>query len=66
MACWDLCGKALGVPVWHLLGGSTVIRLEYNADTPEDRDPKVELGKIKKRVLGEGYTWLKMALEYTR
>ena len=20
MACWDLCGKALGVPVWQLLG----------------------------------------------
>jgi Mandelate racemase / muconate lactonizing enzyme, N-terminal domain len=21
MACWDICGKALGVPVWQLLGG---------------------------------------------
>ncbi len=31
MACWDICGKAFGVPVWQLLGGRyrdkvTVIR----------------------------------------
>jgi L-alanine-DL-glutamate epimerase-like enolase superfamily enzyme len=62
MACWDLCGKALGVPVWHLLGGRYRDKVRIYADTPEDRDPKVELERIKKRVLVEGYTWLKMDL----
>jgi L-alanine-DL-glutamate epimerase-like enolase superfamily enzyme len=62
MACWDLCGKALGVPVWQLLGGRYRDKVRIYADTPEDRDPKVELERIKKRVLEEGYTWLKMDL----
>lgn len=62
MACWDICGKAFGVPVWQLLGGRYRDKVRIYADTPEDRDPKVELEKIKKRVLVEGYTWLKMDL----
>ena len=62
MACWDICGKAFGVPVWQLLGGRYRDKVRIYADTPEDRDPKVELERIKKRVLVEGYTWLKMDL----
>jgi L-alanine-DL-glutamate epimerase-like enolase superfamily enzyme len=62
MACWDICGKALGVPVWQLLGGRYRDKIRIYADTPEDPDPKVELERIKKRVLEEGYTWLKMDL----
>ena len=40
-ACWDLCGKALGVPVWQLLGGRYRDKVRLYADTPEDRDPAV-------------------------
>ncbi|MCK7460664.1 MAG: hypothetical protein MZU84_00540 [Sphingobacterium sp.] len=52
MACWDLCGKALGVPVWQLLGGRYRDKVRIYADTPEDRDPKVELEKIKETCSG--------------
>ena len=62
MALWDICGKAYGVPVWQLLGGRYRDKVRIYADTPEDRDPKVELEKIKKRITTEGYTWLKMDL----
>jgi L-alanine-DL-glutamate epimerase-like enolase superfamily enzyme len=62
MACWDLCGKTFGVPVWQLLGGKYRDKIRIYADTPEDRDPNVELEKLKKRVNEFGYTWLKMDL----
>jgi len=39
MACWDLCGKALNVPVWQLLGGRYRDKVRIYADTPEERDP---------------------------
>jgi len=62
MACWDLCGKALNVPVWQLLGGRYRDKIRIYADTPEDRDPAVELEKLKKRLTEHNFTWLKMDL----
>ena len=62
MACWDLCGKALNVPVWQLLGGRYRDKIRLYADTPEDRDPKVQQDKLKKRLTEQGFTWLKMDL----
>jgi L-alanine-DL-glutamate epimerase-like enolase superfamily enzyme len=62
MALWDLCGKAMNVPVWQLLGGRYRDKIRIYADTPEDQDPQRELERIKKRVIEEGYTWLKMDL----
>jgi galactonate dehydratase len=51
MALWDIKGKALGVPVWNLLGGRMRdrIRLYAHANTPE------AALSLKKR----GYTALK-------
>jgi len=62
MAVWDICGKALGVPVWQLLGGRYREKVRLYADTPESKDPAVQLEKLKNRVTVEGFTWLKMDL----
>lgn len=62
MACWDLCGKALGVPVWQLLGGRYRDRMRLYADTPDGRDDADQLARIKNRIEVEGFTWLKMDL----
>ncbi len=62
MACWDLCGKALGVPVWQLLGGRYRDKVRLYADTPESRDPKMQIEMLKKRLTEQGFTWLKMDL----
>jgi L-alanine-DL-glutamate epimerase-like enolase superfamily enzyme len=62
MACWDLCGKALNVPVWQLLGGRYRDRIRIYADTPEDRDPEVQIRKLKSRLTEHKFTWLKMDL----
>lgn len=32
MACWDIKGKALGVPVWQLLGGKVTDRVKAYAN----------------------------------
>ena len=59
MACWDLCGKAMNVPVWQLLGGRYSDKIRIYADTPEERDPAKQVEALKRR-LSDGYTWLKM------
>lgn len=62
MACWDLCGKALGVPVWQLLGGRYRDKMRLYADTPNGRDAADQQARIKNRIEVEGFTWLKMDL----
>jgi len=62
MACWDICGKALGVPVWQLLGGRYRDKIRLYADTPGGSDEADQLARIKNRLEVEGFTWLKMDL----
>jgi L-alanine-DL-glutamate epimerase-like enolase superfamily enzyme len=60
MALWDLCGKALGVPAWQLLGGRYRDKIRLYADTPEAKSPEEQIKLIKYRTEEQGYTWLKM------
>lgn len=60
MACWDILGKSLGVPVWRLLGGRVRDRVRVYANgwytgphTPEG------FARKAKEVVGKGYTALK-------
>ena len=62
MACWDLCGKALNVPVWQLLGGRYRDKMRLYADTPGGRDEADQEARLKNRLEVEGFTWLKMDL----
>ena len=52
MALWDIKGKALGQPIWNLLGGKMrdKVRAYTHADTPEQARAFVD----------QGYTGLKM------
>ncbi|WP_026464265.1 galactonate dehydratase [Adhaeribacter aquaticus] len=54
IAMWDIKGKALGVPVYELLGGPTRdrIRIYGQAATPEEA----------KKVLAEGYKSMKIGI----
>jgi galactonate dehydratase len=58
IALWDIKGKALGVPIYELLGGPTrtKVRLYKHATTPED---------IKKGV-AEGFTAFKTGPRFRR
>jgi galactonate dehydratase len=58
IAMWDIKGKALGVPVYELLGGPTRdrIRVYGQAETPEGA----------KKVIAEGYQSLKVGIFSSR
>jgi galactonate dehydratase len=61
IACWDIVGKALGQPVWRLLGGRCheKIKAYANAWYTVERSP-AEFAKRVKVVLEKGYKALKV------
>ncbi len=58
IAMWDIKGKALGVPIYELLGGLTRdrIRVYGQAQTPEEA----------KKIMAEGYTSMKVGVTSSR
>jgi galactonate dehydratase len=60
MACWDIVGKALGQPVWRLLGGKvrTSIKAYANGWYTVERSPE-EFHAAARRVIERGYKALK-------
>jgi L-alanine-DL-glutamate epimerase-like enolase superfamily enzyme len=58
-ACFDLAGKAWGVPCWQMLGGKFRDKIRVYADTPAELDP-VTMGKRLKARVERGFTFLKM------
>jgi L-alanine-DL-glutamate epimerase-like enolase superfamily enzyme len=61
MACWDLAGKAWGVPCWQMLGGKFRDRVRVYSDTPFSKQPGEQGRRLKERV-ERGFTFLKMDL----
>lgn len=59
VACWDLAGKAWGVPCWQMLGGKFRDRVRIYADCGGARDA-VEMGNRLKSRMERGFTFLKM------
>ncbi len=60
MACWDIVGKALGQPVWRLLGGKVHDRIKAYANGwyTVERTPE-EFHAAARNVVGRGYRALK-------
>ena len=58
-ACWDIAGKAWGVPCWQMLGGQFRNRIRLYADTTSSSDPHVMGERLNGRIK-EGFTFLKM------
>ncbi len=59
MACWDLAGKAFGVPCYQMLGGKFRDRIRLYADTNETSNG-IEQGKRLKARMDHGLTFLKV------
>ncbi|MFI5755130.1 mandelate racemase/muconate lactonizing enzyme family protein [Streptomyces sp. NPDC051569] len=61
MACWDIKGKALGVPVWQLLGGKVTDRVKAYANGwyTTERTPEA-YHKAAQAVVERGYRALKI------
>lgn len=60
-ACWDIKGKALGVPVWQLLGGAVTDRVKAYANGwyTTERTPEA-YHEAARRVVERGYRALKI------
>ncbi len=61
LACWDIAGKAWGVPVWQLLGGKYRDRIRCYCDTDSEGGGR-DMGKALKERMDKGFTFLKMDL----
>jgi len=61
MACWDILGKSLGVPVWRLLGGKCRDRIAAYANGwyQVERTPEA-IAERAKQVIMSGYKALKI------
>jgi galactonate dehydratase len=61
VACWDLMGQSLGVPVWKLLGGKFHARVPAYANGwyQTEREP-VQIAALAKTVVAKGYRAMKL------
>jgi galactonate dehydratase len=61
MACWDILGKSLGVPIWRLLGGKCrdSVRAYANGWYQVERTPEAIASRATE-VIRKGYTALKI------
>jgi len=58
LALWDICGKALGQPVWRLLGGSSG-KVPLYASSGTLRKPKA-MAALAERFVEEGFKAMKV------
>ena len=61
LACWDLMGQSLGVPVWKLLGGRFRDRVPAYANGwyQAEREPSA-IARLAREVVNRGYRALKL------
>jgi galactonate dehydratase len=61
VACWDLMGQSLGVPVWKLLGGKFHARVPAYANGwyQTEREP-AKIASLAKAVVAKGYRAMKL------
>lgn len=61
VACWDLMGQSLGVPIWKLLGGKFHERVPAYANGwyQTERDPAA-IAALARQVVARGYRGMKL------
>ncbi|MBI3944490.1 MAG: mandelate racemase/muconate lactonizing enzyme family protein [Armatimonadetes bacterium] len=63
LACWDIAGKALGVPVWRLLGGLYRDRVPvYASSGRRNTTPEEEAADLARLVEAHGFQAVKVKI----
>lgn len=62
MACWDILGKHLGVPVWQLLGGACRDKVRLYGRLSSSKSAEDRLAK-NLELVRSGYTAIKLGIE---
>ena len=65
LACWDIMGKALGQPVYNLLGGKTKERVRAYASRCYAMDDLDALAEEAKGYVAQGFTALKQRFGFS-
>ena len=65
IALWDIKGKALGVPVYELLGGKTRDKVRVYASVMHITEDKNELAAQYQQLQQMGFTAAKISVSYT-
>ncbi|MBQ9048892.1 MAG: mandelate racemase/muconate lactonizing enzyme family protein [Solobacterium sp.] len=60
IACWDIKGKALGVPVWQLLGGRTREKVRVYASVMSKSEDLHELADSYRELQAQGFNAAKI------
>jgi|tagenome__1003787_1003787.scaffolds.fasta_scaffold20939045_3 L-alanine-DL-glutamate epimerase-like enolase superfamily enzyme len=66
VALWDIQGKALGVPVYRLLGGKVRDRVPCYAHVPGEDGPVSEFAGACRELAGEGWRHLRFSVPTPR
>ena len=63
IALWDLTGKALGLPIYQLLGGKTRDRVRVYCDSGTDNRNDPNAKKFIAQIIDEGFTMAKIDID---
>jgi galactonate dehydratase len=63
IALWDLTGKALGLPIYQLLGGKTRDRVRVYCDSGTDNRGDPNAKKFIAQIIDEGFTMAKIDID---
>src|SRR5512142_1244998 len=63
IALWDLAGKALGLPIYQLLGGKTRERVRVYCDSGTDNRNDPNAKKFIAQIIDEGFTMAKIDID---
>ena len=66
IALWDLAGKALGLPIYRLLGGKYRDKLRIYCDTAHGSEAPEVMAEAAKKDVEAGFTAIKFDIDWSR
>lgn len=65
-ALWDLAGKAVGLPIYRMLGGKFRDKIRIYCDTASSRESPEKMAELAREVQNHGFTAIKFDLDWVQ